>query len=288
MTVLIPTQSQVNNPVSGAFGTGQMQIFANNGTWTVPQGIGKARVRVWGAGGGWCNVSSYYGGGGGGGFAMKVIYGFEGVTSVPVTVGVGGGYFNGGTPVVTAAGTSSFGSYVSATGGSYGGSTSTANIGGTGVGGDVNNVGGTGSFWGGSSGGGGGGVASIFGNGGNGGSSGYSPGQNAFGGAGGGAGSSSYSYGNFGGNGFLGLGSLPGNTTYLYQLPAQTGFNQFSIDFIGTGGGGSPYQNAANGGGAGGYGSSAGWPGGGAGYYGVTTNAANTIYGASGLVIVEY
>jgi hypothetical protein len=121
----VSIQSQIFNPITGVFGTGQMQIFGPgmSGSWTVPIGIGKCRVRMFGGGG---TV------GGGGGFSLKSIYDLTGVTSVPVIVGGAGG-------------TSSFGSYCSATGG-----------GGVGVGGDINTSGGAGT---------GGGVGSLFGNG---------------------------------------------------------------------------------------------------------------------------
>ena len=64
MTIAI--QSQISNPITGVFGTGQVQIFSTSGVWTVPPGIGKVRVRLWGAGGSFCNTSTNYGGGGGG------------------------------------------------------------------------------------------------------------------------------------------------------------------------------------------------------------------------------
>ena len=127
----VPIQSQIFNPITGVFGTGQMQIFGPgmSGFWTVPIGIGKCRVRMFGGGGT---------AGGGGGFSLKAIYDLTGVTSVPVIVGGAGG-------------TSSFGSYCSATGGLPSSSTP-----GTGVGGDINTFGGATA---------GGGVGSLFGNG---------------------------------------------------------------------------------------------------------------------------
>ena len=51
--------SQVNNPITGVFGNGLVQVFGASGTWTVPEGVNNVRVRIFGAGGG--------GGGGGGG-----------------------------------------------------------------------------------------------------------------------------------------------------------------------------------------------------------------------------
>ena len=141
----IPQIGSINNPVTGVFGTGNVQVFSSSGTWTVPTGIGKVRARMWGGG-------AYAGGGGG--FAIRTIYDLSGVTSVSVTVGAGG------TSTSSTGGTSSFGSYVSATGGTNN------STGGSGSGGDTNTSGGTGN-----SSHGGGGVGNIFGNGGNGASS---------------------------------------------------------------------------------------------------------------------
>lgn len=62
--------------------------FVSNGTWTVPAGITKILVEVWGAGGG----GSSYGGGGGGGY-VRAIFTVTPGNSVSVIVGIGG---NGG------------------------------------------------------------------------------------------------------------------------------------------------------------------------------------------------
>ena len=46
------------NPVTGVFGSGNVQIFGGTGTtnatytWTIPPGVGKVRARVFGGGGG--------------------------------------------------------------------------------------------------------------------------------------------------------------------------------------------------------------------------------------------
>lgn len=148
--------SKPRNSFTGTFGTGQVQFFGENGTFTVPAGITSVRVRVWGNGGQGGNLAS--GGGGGGGFAMKTITGLTSGSNITVTIGQ---YYDSGA-------TCSFGTYVSATGG---GNTNanTGGAGGTGVGGDINNTGGSGSdanntnYSGGS-----GGCASLFGGGGNG------------------------------------------------------------------------------------------------------------------------
>ena len=131
----VPVQSQIYNPITGVFGTGQIQVYGpgQSGSWVVPPGIGKVRARCWGGGGN--------SGGGGGGFALKTIYDLSGVTSISIIVG-------------GQSGTSSFGSYVSATGGASG------NTGGSGSGGDINSSGGNGIS------GYAGGVGSLWGNGG--------------------------------------------------------------------------------------------------------------------------
>ena len=280
-------QAQVNNPITGVFGSGQIQIFSSSGTWVVPPGVAKVRVRLWGAGGSYCGVSLYYAGGGGGGFALKAIYNLSGVTSVPVTVGVG---VIGVAPnlIFSTSGTSSFGSFVSATGGSTGGTAATSNIGGTGIGGDINTTGGL-SGWGGSNvnTSGGGGSASLFGNGGSGGNSGS--GGSSLGGAGGGSGTQNVSCP--GGLGYLGVGGIY-QGAYSPPVPATSGLNPFSIDFIGTGGGAAYGYYGSNGGGGGASSSSAGnpgLPGGGSGCsnQGFVVNGT-TVYGAPGLVIVEW
>ena len=248
----IQTISTAFNPVSGVFGTGQVQLFAVSGTWSVPPGIGKVRARVWGGGG--------YAAGGGGGFSLRAIYDLTGVTSVAVTVGAGG---NGTT---TIGGTSSFGSYCSATGGD------SNSPGGTGTGGDINNTGGNGGNSA------GGGSASIIGNGGR-------PllgSTTATGGAGAGTNTITVPAG----NGFLGTGGSISISTPTAMYAPTSGLQQFSIDFIGTGGGGGGGQNGINGGGGGGstggfsVSGNGGIPGGGGG--------PSTGLGGRGLVIVEW
>jgi hypothetical protein len=137
-----PIQNSIqSNPITGVFGNGQIQLFSNSGTFTVPIGVSKVRVRLWGGGG---NAS-----GGGGGFALKVCD-VSPAQAIAVTVGI-------------EEQASSFGSFVSATGGA------TSAAGGTGVGGDINHTGGTGGSA-------GGGAANVFGNGGIWGRSGFSGG----------------------------------------------------------------------------------------------------------------
>ena len=241
----IQTISTAYNPITGVFGTGQVQMFFASGSWTVPTGISKVRARVWGGGG--------YALGSGGGFSLKAIYDLTGVISVAVTVGAAGD------STTTTGGTSSFGSYCSATGGVSTGA------GGAGSGGDINNTGGasaTASA--------GGGSASLIGTGGRGSTS-----TPSSGGAGGGA-VSPYQ----GGNGFRGRG---GGMVLTTVYPPTSGLEPgFSIDFIGTGGGGNDGGNGINGGGGGSIGvltAKGGIPGGGGGTLG---------NGGQGLVIVEW
>ena len=268
MTIAI--QSQISNPITGVFGTGQVQIFSTSGVWTVPPGIGKVRVRLWGAGSTGGTYSSLYLGSGGGGFALKTIYDLSGVASIPVTVGT-----SPTSPVTTVGafqvgGTSSFGSYASATGGTGAGTM----VGGIGIGGDINTSGGTGasastSAANTSS---GGGAGSLFGNGGNAGSG---IGVNSTGGGGGSGGGTT----SMGGSSLAALGAI-GSTT-----GPQTGFiGAYALDFIGTGGGGNQNFGGINGGGGGSSSAGGGFPGGG-GAYSASTGVA---LGGGGLVIVEY
>jgi len=249
--------AQAFNPITGVFGTGQVQFFSASGTWSVPPGIGKVRARVWGGGG--------YDRGSGGGFSLRAIYDLTGVTSVAVTIGVGG---SAATP--TSGGTSSFGSYCSATGGA-----TASGVVGAGTGGDINYSGGLGGT--GGAGGGGGGVASLFGNGGYGGTNATNGGNGA---SGGGAGSTASLAG---GNGFLGSGGVNGTAAQGRTMNTSGLSPIFSIDFIGTGGGGVSSMPGVNGGGGGSdasTGARGGFPGGGGG------NASAS--GAAGLVIVEW
>jgi hypothetical protein len=66
-----------------------------------------------------------------------------------------------------------------------------------------------------------------------------------------------------------------------YSTPPTASIQPFSIDFIGTGGGGGLNQFGVNGGG-GGYNSGGGFPGGGTAYGGPTASSVG------GLVIVEW
>jgi len=258
------TVSEIFNPITGVFGTGNCRFFpggltTQTYTFVIPPGIGAVRVRVWGGGG--------YLGGSGGGFAIKSIYDLTGVTSVTITAGAGGNV------TTTTGGTSSFGSFVSATGGA-----AVGGVAGTGVGGDLNYSGGVGIL-----GGGGGGAAGLFG-----------PGGRGGGGNGCAGGGSSIAAPSSGGHGFLGTGGYySSNGTYVVPvINAQTGIGaNFSLDFIATGGGGGPSSGGVNGGGGSGYVVAAsstanvgGFPGGGMGQQDTIT----TGYGGPGLVVVEW
>ncbi len=117
--------------------------FTSSGSFTVPVGVTRLKVRVVGGGGaGGTHATQPGGGGGAGGEATEWLSGVVPGTIIPVTVGAGGqpssGAGNGGT-----GGASSFGSYVSATGGTGGGGgsgsgTPTGGQGGSGSGGTVN------------------------------------------------------------------------------------------------------------------------------------------------------
>jgi hypothetical protein len=192
-------------------GFASMQVFGTSGTFIVPSGVSRVRVKVIGGGGaGGTHATMPGGGGGAGGQAVSIIPGFVAGTAVPVTVGAAGVGSptpgNGGN-----GGTSSFGVFVSATGGLGGiGGTAAVNtagaIGGIGVGGIVNYAGGWGTD-----------AIALFTRGGDGGgpgngrgSTGFNPGMAAtgWGGGGGGGGSSApdgTGIGGQGGNGGSGL-----------------------------------------------------------------------------------
>jgi hypothetical protein len=98
-------------------GFSTMQVFAQSGTFVVPNGVTMARVTVIGGGGaGGYHSSMPSGGGGAGGRAEGVVTGLVAGQSVAVTVGAGGVALaspgNG-----TSGGTSSFGSYMLGYGG---------------------------------------------------------------------------------------------------------------------------------------------------------------------------
>lgn len=139
--------------ISPGFGAG-VQAFSASGNFTVPAGVTRVEVEVWGAGSGsFASTSSVASGGGsGGGYARKRIVGLIPGQIVAVTIGLGGAA--GGTAGASAGSgqASSFGGFVSATGGLLNGSASTTNPqngaipGGSGVGGDTNLTGSSGQI----------------------------------------------------------------------------------------------------------------------------------------------
>jgi hypothetical protein len=113
------------------------QLFTANGTFTVPAGITKIKVCVYGGGaGGGCGNIPGGGGGGAGGYAEGT-YAVTPAANFTVTIGSGGIGGLSGLPG-TNGGTSSFGALISATGGSGGTAASFGGIGGIGIGGYLN------------------------------------------------------------------------------------------------------------------------------------------------------
>jgi hypothetical protein len=96
--------------------------FSSSGTWTVPNGVTRCRVRVWGAGGGGggSNGTNGGGGGGGGGYAESVVTGLTAGASHTITVGTAGTAGNSSGGNGGSGGTSSFDSSVVASGGGGG------------------------------------------------------------------------------------------------------------------------------------------------------------------------
>ncbi|MFN8274431.1 MAG: choice-of-anchor D domain-containing protein [Flavobacteriaceae bacterium] len=88
------------------------QTFNSSGNFVVPAGVTTVTVQLWGAGGGGSSAANASGGGGGGAYTTAVLS-VTPNTTIPVTVGIGGGVGN--------AGTSSSIMSVSANGGAAGG-----------------------------------------------------------------------------------------------------------------------------------------------------------------------
>jgi hypothetical protein len=84
-------------------GFSNFQVFNSSGSFTVPVGVTKLMVELWGAGGGgggsggggYSNSGGTGGGGGGGGYVKDIITVTPG-QSIPVTVGLGGSGGSGG------------------------------------------------------------------------------------------------------------------------------------------------------------------------------------------------
>ncbi|WP_153513874.1 hypothetical protein [Agrobacterium sp. ICMP 6402] len=148
------TNAQVSTPLAVRFAT-DVTVYntAGSGTYTVPAGVTRILVEIWGGGGGGGGASNmaneYCGtGGAGGGYTRKIIDVTPGQT-LAYTVGAAGtGGATGGSG--TSGGTTSFGGILSATGGSPGVHGKFAVIGnittgGVGTGGDINLIGGFGT-----------------------------------------------------------------------------------------------------------------------------------------------
>jgi hypothetical protein len=115
-------------------GFSHAQSFTTSGSWTVPNSVNRARVRVWGAGGGsggTFNAATAGSQGAAGGYAESILTGLVPGTVETVTIGAGGtaGVSTGGGAGGTG-GSTSFAALMSATGGGGGlGSTSgSANV----------------------------------------------------------------------------------------------------------------------------------------------------------------
>lgn len=278
----------------GEYGNRLWRVFNTSGTFVVPAGITKIRVRVLGAGCGGTNAGR---GGCGGGYAHGE---FAVTPGASHTVTVGAGSVGGASP--SAGGTSSFGVLISATGG-------TSSAGGTGTGGDFQA---TGGVSGNAAGSGGGGAGSQLGDGGN---------SSAYAGSGGGAvcngstldtgavtgGASAF------GNVVSGSTGAPDIVGMTDSTSGASGFKntinatiRFPFDgFVGAGGtvpggkGGGGAGGAGSNSGAGGEGGRGGGGGGVAGAYiagngglgaggGSYTSGGTAGKGGDGLVIVEW
>lgn len=102
-------------------GWNNVEVFISDGAFTVPAGVTKVFVEVWGSGGAGGGAGSetysFGAGGGGGGYGAEFIEVTPG-QEITVTIGAGGSGVSGGNGGNGE--TSSFGSYCSATGGSGG------------------------------------------------------------------------------------------------------------------------------------------------------------------------
>jgi hypothetical protein len=99
--------SQTNQGIG--LGFSNMQVFSNPGTfsWTVPEGVTKIMIEVWGGGGA---STDYTKGGSGGGYGKQV---FNVISNSIYSIIVA----SGGSLAIPNGGTSSFGNLISATGG---------------------------------------------------------------------------------------------------------------------------------------------------------------------------
>ncbi len=152
------------------------QLFTANGTFTVPAGITKIKVCVYGGGAGGCSgyTNSQLGGGGGGaGGYAEGIFTVVSLSNYAVTIGAGGSGGASGGGLGNNGSSSAFGALLSATGGSAPPTYGVRGEGGTGSGGYFNSClgsgGGTGNNGSGDGGTGGGAAVGSSGTGGGGG-----------------------------------------------------------------------------------------------------------------------
>lgn len=217
---------QTLSSISGSGCFTNWQLFTADGNFTVPAGVTKIKVQVWGGGGGGATtagVSMRGGGGGGGGGYAEGTYTVTPAATHTVIIGAGGAASSAG-------GSTSFGSpvIISATGGAAGATNGSGGAGGIGSGGYLNTTlgsGGSGGFHDYT-------AASDAGT--------LSPGTNGAGG--GGAGGNPGLYGPGGGGGGIGGGN-GGGAGVINGQPA--------LANTGAGGGGSVEVGASGVGGAG-------------------------------------
>lgn len=95
------------------------QVFNNDGTFTVPAGVTRIMVEVWGAGGGGGSSTSWSAAGGGAGGYGKDIFTVVPGTNYNVNIGAAG-VANGGNLAGSDGGNSNLGGLISATGGNGG------------------------------------------------------------------------------------------------------------------------------------------------------------------------
>ena len=152
--ITAPTLSYKLPDLRPGFAT--MQGFTANGSFVVPQGVTRLRVRaIGGGGGGGGNTTAGGGGGGGGGGYAEGVYAVGPGQVLAVTVGAGGagGVNNSGSAAGNSGvtgGTSNFGAFLSAVGGTAGqgalsGGQGNSGPGGSGSGGAVNMTGSAGN-----------------------------------------------------------------------------------------------------------------------------------------------
>ena len=122
-TSAVPVWSSFITTASGSNGCfTNWQLFTANGTFTVPAGITKIKVCVYGGGAGGSgggSATQHGGGGGGAGGFAEGTYSVTPLASFTVTIGLGG---TGGSPDNSGGngGTSGFGALIAATGGQGG------------------------------------------------------------------------------------------------------------------------------------------------------------------------